>query len=151
MDLLVKKKLVPCTTKTLYDLLKKDKEGVAVTSDWSSCKGGRPRIINKEKKVEIISNMSNAKGRTYGKDEVEGLMEDKMKKMVEDAGHVPLSTVSLSKTTVNNYIAEFAMDPKFSLTQSSIKKTNTRYAAENGIRGSISNLFLVANTHFVPV
>jgi hypothetical protein len=39
----------------------------------------------------------------------------------------------LTATTINNYAAGFAMDSATSLTQTSMRKTNTRYVAENSI------------------
>ena len=43
------------------------------------------------------------------------------------------------------------MTSKLPLTQSSIAKTNTRFAAEHSIRGAISNVMLIANTHFIEM
>jgi hypothetical protein len=57
----------------------------------------------------------------------------------------------LTATTINNYAAGFAMDSAMSLTQTSIRKTNTRYAAENSIVGSICILSLIAATHCIPI
>jgi len=72
--------------------------------------------------------------------------------MLNDAGHIPLnSDHQLNPTTLQNYTAELAMTSKLSLTQSSIAKTNTRFAAEHSIRGAISNVMLIANTHFIEM
>jgi hypothetical protein len=38
-----------------------------------------------------------------------------------------------------------------SISQSSSQKTTTRFAAENSLRASISNLALIGSTHFIPV
>jgi hypothetical protein len=57
----------------------------------------------------------------------------------------------LKPTTLHNYAAELAMNSNLSLTQSSISKTNTRFAAEHSIRGAVNNVILAANTHFVEV
>ena len=43
------------------------------------------------------------------------------------------------------------MNSNLSLTQTSISKTNTRFAAEHSIRGAVNNVILAANTHFVEV
>ena len=43
------------------------------------------------------------------------------------------------------------MTSELSLTQSSIVKTNTRFAAEHSVRGAVSNVMLIAHTHFVEV
>ena len=72
--------------------------------------------------------------------------------MLNDAGHIPLnSDRQLKPTTLQNLTAELAMTSELSLTQSSIAKTNTRFAAEHSIRGAISNVMLIANTHFIEM
>ncbi len=38
-----------------------------------------------------------------------------------------------------------------SISQSSSQKTATRFAAENSLCGSVSNLALIGSTHFIPV
>ncbi len=43
------------------------------------------------------------------------------------------------------------MTSKFSLTQSSIAKTNTQFAAEHSVRGTFSNVMLIAHTHYVEM
>ena len=43
------------------------------------------------------------------------------------------------------------MTKELSLTQSSIAKTNRWFAAEHSIRGVISNVMLIANTHFIEM
>ncbi len=72
--------------------------------------------------------------------------------MLNDAWHIPLnSDHQLKPTTLQNYTAELAMTSELSLTQSSIAKTNTRFAAEHSIRGAISNVILIANTNFIEM
>ena len=55
----------------------------------------------------------------------------------------------MKPTTLQNYTAEIAMISKLSLTESSIVKTNTQFAAEHSVRGAVSNVILIAQTHFV--
>ena len=57
----------------------------------------------------------------------------------------------LKPTTLHNYAAELAMNSNLAPTQTSISKTNTRFAAEHSIRGAVNNVILVANTYFVEV
>jgi hypothetical protein len=72
--------------------------------------------------------------------------------MLNDAGHIPLNyDYQLKPTALQNYMAELAMTSKLCLTQSFIAKTNTRFAAELLFRGAISNVMLIANTHFVEM
>jgi hypothetical protein len=72
--------------------------------------------------------------------------------MLNDAGPIPLNfDHQLKPTTLRNYTAELAMTSELSLTQSSIAITNTRFVAEHLIRGAISNVMLIANTHFIEM
>ena len=72
--------------------------------------------------------------------------------MLNDAGHIPLNfDHQLKPTTLRNYTAELAMTSELSLTQSSIAKTNTRFAAEHLFRGAISNVMLIVNTPFIEI
>ena len=43
------------------------------------------------------------------------------------------------------------MTSKLPLTQSSIAKTNTRFAAEYSFMGAINNLMLITHTHFIEM
>lgn len=43
------------------------------------------------------------------------------------------------------------MDPRFSLTQTTVNKTNTRFASENSFRASVCLLMLIAVTHFIEI
>jgi len=52
---------------------------------------------------------------------------------------------------VNNYAAMMADQSTIAISQSYIPKSNTRYAAENSIRGSIATLGVIASTHFINV
>ncbi len=84
--------------------------------------------------------------------EVNELIIDHRNQLFNDAGHIPLhADYKLKATTLRNYTAELAMTSELSLTQSSIAKTNTRFAAEHSFRGAISNVMLIANTHFIEM
>ena len=116
---------------------------------WST---GRPRILEETAISSIVQQLSSDVGRTYGQKEVNNLIMVQQNQMLNDAGHIPLnSDHQLKPTTLRNYTAELAMTSELSLTQSSIAKTNTRFAAEHSIRGAISNVMLIANTHFIEM
>jgi hypothetical protein len=67
------------------------------------------------------------------------------------AGHIPLSLDErLKPSTLRNYTTKIAMNHSMSLTQTSIAKTSTGYAAERSFRGSISYFFVITVTHFIP-
>ncbi len=70
--------------------------------------------------------------------------------MLNDAGHIPQNPNNqLKPTSLRNYTTELAMTSELSLTQSSIEKTKTRFAAEHSFSGVISNLMLITNTQLM--
>jgi hypothetical protein len=70
---------------------------------------------------------------------------------VESAGFKPIIENSISRWTVKNYTAMLAKESNIAILQSYISKSNTRYAAENSIRGSIATLGVIATTHFIKI
>ena len=76
----------------------------------------------------------------------------KRNQMLDDAGHILLNRDHQMKpTTLQNYTAELAMTSELSLTQSSIVKTNTRFAAEHSVRGAVSNVMLIAHSDGISI
>lgn len=70
---------------------------------------------------------------------------------LEKAGYKNIIEQSICDNTVKNYFALLADEGSFAISQWYISKSNTRYATENSIRGSIATLGVVAATHFIPV
>jgi hypothetical protein len=70
---------------------------------------------------------------------------------LEKAGYKNIIEQSICDNTVKNYFALLADEGSVAISQWYISKSNTRYAAENSIRGSIATLGVVAATHFIPV
>ena len=96
--------------------------------------------------------MIRESGRTYGHEDINKKIVEHQNKMISEAGHMPLNPErQLKPTTLHNYAAELAMNSNLSLTQTSISKTDTRFAAEHSIRGAVNNVILVATTHFVEI
>ncbi len=56
-----------------------------------------------------------------------------------------------NKTMLNNYFVEFSTQKSVSISQSPILKTKSCVTAENSISRVISNVALIAATHFIPV
>ena len=52
---------------------------------------------------------------------------------------------------MRNYSALLANEDNIAISQSYMSKSNTRYAAENSIRGSIATLGVIAATHFISL
>ena len=100
----------------------------------------------------IAQEVQNNTGQAFGKSELNDIIVRHIKQSIIDAGHVPVNIPDkLNPTTLNNYIAQIAMVTDVAIVNSSIPKTNTRYAAENSIQGVFSNALLIASTHFVEV
>ncbi len=72
-------------------------------------------------------------------------------KKIEEAGFVTLSAPDFSNGTKRNYLALLSNQANISISQSSSQKTTTIYAAENSLCALMSNLALIASTHFIPV
>ena len=100
----------------------------------------------------MVKDMMSESGRAYGHEDINKKIVEHQNKMISEAGHMPLNPErQLKPTTLHNYAAELAMNSNLSLTQTSISKTNTRFAAEHSIRGAVNNVILIANTHFVKI
>ena len=98
----------------------------------------------------MVKDMMSESGRAYGHEDINKKIVEHQNKMISEAGHMPLNPErQLKPTTLHNYAAELAMNSNLSLTQTSISKTNTRFAANYSIRGAVNNFILVTNTHFV--
>ena len=76
------------------------------------------------------------------------IIEEK-EKSVRQKGLVPICVNNFSHQTTRNYMALFAEHPGINLKKYAIKKTETRYTAENSIIAAISFLHLIATTHYV--
>ena len=122
--------LVPCGKDTIYRMLKAKKNGKAILdTDWSG--RGKPRIVDNSTMADIITDLHNETGRTFGKKDVNKLIMKHCNKKVTKAGHLPLNfDEKLKPSTLRNYTTEIAINHSMSLTQTSVAKTSTLYAAE---------------------
>lgn len=122
--------LVPCGKDTIYRMLKDKKNRKAILdTDWSG--RGKPRIVDNSTMADIITDLHNETGRTFGKEDVNKLIMKHCNKKVTKAGHLPLNfDEKLKPSTLRNYTTEIAINHSMSLTQTSVAKTSTLYAAE---------------------
>ena len=122
--------LVPCGKDTIYRMLKDKKNRKAILdTDWSG--RGKPRIVDNSMMADIITDLHNETGRTFGKEDVNKLIMKHCNKKVTKAGHLPLNfDEKLKPSTLRNYTTEIAINHSMSLTQTSVAKTSTLYAAE---------------------
>jgi hypothetical protein len=90
-------------------------------------------------------------GKTYNRTDVKLMLKKKQAANMEKAGFTNIIHRSISINTVNNYAAMLADESTIAIFQSYIPKSNTWYAAENSIQGSIATLGVMASTHFINV
>ena len=82
--------LVPCGKDTIYQMLKDKKNGKTILdTDWSGC--GKPRIVDNSTMADIITDLHNETGRTFGKEDVNKLIIKHCNKKVTTASHIPLN------------------------------------------------------------
>ncbi len=70
---------------------------------------------------------------------------------MEIAGFKQIIEKIISRWTVKNYTAMLAKEANIAISQSYISKSNTRYAVENSIRGSVATLGVITTTHFITI
>ena len=142
--------LIPCGKDTINRMLKDKKNRKAILdTDWSG--RGQSRIVNDYMMADIIADLHNETGRTFGKEDVNQLIMNHCNDKLTKVGHIPLNfDERLKPSTLHDYTTEIAMNHSMSLTQTSVAKTSTPYAADCSFGGSISYLFVIAFTHFIP-
>ncbi len=99
----------------------------------------------------IAESLDEEVGKTYDKSDIKTMIKKMQTKKLEEAGYKNIIEQSICDCTVRNYSALLADEGSFAISQSYISKSNTRYAAEDSIQGSIATLGVVAATHFIPV
>jgi hypothetical protein len=118
-------------------------------TDWTSV--GHPPLATINEIKLIAENMEYQSGRTISQLDVTKILLDRHMMKIKDVGFVPLDSPQFSSSTKRNYLAMIANQSNVSISQTSIIKTTTGFAAKNSIRGCISNLALIGSTHFFPV
>ena len=148
---MIRLKYTPYSTSAIYKILRKKKEyKIVANNSWN--KAGRPSLLDETSIRRIAEEVQDSPGQAYGKSQLNDIIVHHIKQSIIDSGHVPVNIPDQrSHGTLNNYIAQIAMMHDVAIVKSSNPKTNTRYAAENSIRGVFSNALLTASTHFVAV
>jgi hypothetical protein len=100
---------------------------------------------------QIAKSMEDKVGKTYNKSDVKMMLKKIESEKLETTGYKNIFETSISDSTVRNYSALLADEGNISISHSYTSKSNTRYAAENSIRGSIETLGVIATTHFITV
>jgi len=99
----------------------------------------------------IAESLNAEVGKTYDKSDVKIMIKKIQTEKLEKAGYKNIIDKSICDTSVRNYSALLANEGNIAISQSYLSKSNTRYAAENSIRGSIATLGVIAATHFISV
>ncbi len=138
-----------CSKTTMYCLLEKHAKGINI---FGECKGkGQLQICSEDDVEEIVESWELEVGNTYNRTDAELLLKKKQAANLEKAGFTNIIDRSILINTVNNYAAMLADEATIVISQSCIPKSNTWYAAENSIRGSIATLGVITSTHFINV
>jgi hypothetical protein len=100
-------------------------------TDWTSV--GRPPLATINEIKLIAENMEYQSGCTIS--QLTKFPSDRHMMKIKVAGFVPLVNPQFSSSTKRNYLAMNANQSNVSISQTSIIKTTTRFAAENSICG----------------
>ena len=137
---------VPCSRNTIYRLLRNHNYGLIISGDFRG--PGQPPICCDSDMKQIAESLDGEVGKTYDKSDVKVMIKKVQTEKLEKAGYKNIVNKSISDSTLMNYSALLADEGNIAISQSYISKSNTRYAAENSIRGSIAALGVIAATHF---
>jgi len=140
---------VPCSRNTIYRLLRNHNYGLIISGDFRG--PGQPPICCDFDMKQIAESLDGEVGKTYDKSDVKVMIKEVQTEKLEKAGYKNIVNKSISDSTLMNYSALLADEGNIAISQSYISKSNTRYAAENSIRGSIANLGVITATHFISV
>jgi len=72
-------------------------------------------------------------------------------KKIEASGFVSWTQPEFLESSKRNYMALLWNQGNISISTSCSQKTTARFAAENSLHASISNLALIGSTHFIPI
>ncbi len=140
---------VICSARTIYRLLERHANGNAISGQFTG--KGRPPTISDADMKQIAQSLEVEVGKTYTGSDVELMIKKTQAENVESDGFKPIIEKSISRWTVKNYTAMLAKESNIAILQSYISKSNTRYAAENSIRGSVATLGVIATTYFITI
>jgi hypothetical protein len=144
-----KKINVSCSQACIYCLLANQAKGVIISGEFTG--KGRPPICSDTDMKHIAHSLDDEVGKTYNKSNVKMIIKKIHTEKLEKAGYKNIIKTSICDTTLRNYLALLANEGNIAISQSYISKSNTHYAAENSIRGSIATLGVAAATHFITL
>ena len=144
-----KKYNVPCSKTSIYRLMANHEKGLTVSGEFRG--RGQPPICSDNDMKQIAESLDKEIGKTYDKSDIKMMIKKLKTQKLEDAGYKNIIDKSICDSTLRNYCALLAYESNVAISQSYTSKSNTCYAAENSICGSIATLGVVATTHFISV
>ncbi|KAL7552482.1 hypothetical protein ACHAWF_015738 [Thalassiosira exigua] len=135
--------------RTIRRLMERSKQGKPIFDDeWTD---GRPAICSDSDIKAMAQQVETMSGSSLATIDVQRMLADVQAKKLEASGFAAISPLIVSSKTADNYAALLANEGNISIAKSTVAKTNTRFAAENSLRGSVSNVALIGSTHCIPV
>lgn len=142
----IKAGLIPVSERAIYRRLDAHQDGKEIKPFH---KMGRTKFITDDAEDKIVANM-NSKfcGKKYKSTEIKEVIEKDIVRKKEENGLVSLQSVDPTRSTIRNYWAKLAANPKCSITTSTISKTTSRIVAENSVISAMCLVIAVASTHY---
>ncbi len=135
MQRMIKLKYVPCGIHTLCCLASAiNGDQPVLDTDWVMASDGCPPIASITEIKAVAESMELQSGCIWSKANITQALSDNHTKKIEQAGFVPLSAPDFSNVTKRNYLALLSNQANISISQSSSRKTMSRYAAKNSPR-----------------
>ncbi len=144
-----KKYNISCSQASIYCLLANHAKGVIVSGEFTG--KGRPPICSDTDMKHIAQSLDEEVGKTYDKSDVKMMIKKIHTEKLEKAGYENIIKMSICDSTLRSYSALLANEGSIAISQPYTSKSNTCYAAENSIHGSIATLGVVTTTHFITV
>ena len=113
-------------------------------------KTGQQVALTKEDLIQLAKDLNKLEGRTIGKERLTKILTTKMSEKANKKGNLLLAANEYSHQTIKNYLSLLTHVPGLSLTRTAIKKTQSRFTAENSVIGLLSFMFVPAATHYIP-
>ena len=153
MNKMIDLKYVPCGIHTLRCLsaIARNGEQPVLDTDWISTVGGHPPIASLDEIKTIASSMESQSGHVWSDSNISRALSDNHMKKIEASSFVSLTQPEFSESSKRNYMALLSNQGNISISTNCSQKTTARFAAENSLCASISNLALIGSTHFIPI
>lgn len=141
---------VPCSAVTIRRFMNDNKEGKAIIHKEWALGAGRPTKASDDELAKLKAHIVEFRGSTVDNVDIEEMLNQLDADRLETAGLVQIQKSSVSKSTVRNITAMLADDPDITIVGSTTRKTRTREASGNSLRGSVVNNAIIGGYMFAP-